>query len=86
MIMTDLELHRDKELVDLKGRMANSITQFTRGLIKREAQSTDANYPKSSSAQQKRTRSASKRHIRWAKRSPSADRDDVFYVINIIVV
>jgi len=76
MIMTDLELHRDKELVDLKGRMANSITQFTRGLIKREAQSTDANYPKSSSAQQKRTRSAGKRHIRWAKRSPSADRDD----------
>lgn len=37
MVMTDLELHRDKELVDLKGRMANSITQFTRGLINREA-------------------------------------------------
>jgi hypothetical protein len=39
MIMNDLELHREKELVDLKGRMANSITEFTRGLVNREKKS-----------------------------------------------
>jgi hypothetical protein len=74
MIMTDLELHRDKELVDLKGRMANSITQFTRGLIKREVHPNAAEYRKSNPTQSKR--GSSKRHIRWAKRSPTADNED----------
>lgn len=31
MVMTDLELYRDKEMGELKERMASSITQFTRG-------------------------------------------------------
>lgn len=72
MIMTDLELHRDKELVDLKGRMANSITQFTRGLVRRRATSKAPETRKSSPIDLKR--GAGKRHIRWTKRSPSADR------------
>ena len=37
--MNALELHRETELVDLRGRMANSITQFTRGLVYREQES-----------------------------------------------
>jgi len=37
MIMNDLDLYREKELVELRGRMANSITQFTRGLVDRES-------------------------------------------------
>ena len=41
MVMNDLELHRDKELVGLKGRMANSITQFTRGLANHEHNSDE---------------------------------------------
>jgi hypothetical protein len=73
MVMTDLELHRDKELVDLKGRMANSITQFTRGLIKREAKPNGPEDRKSNFADTQR--SAAKRHIRWTKKLPSVDRD-----------
>ena len=41
MVMNDLQLYRDRELNNIKSRMANSITQFTRGIIKREDNLTD---------------------------------------------
>jgi hypothetical protein len=40
MIMNDLQLHRAKELVEFKARMANSITQFTRRFIMHKNSST----------------------------------------------
>ena len=72
MIMTDLELHRDKELVGLKGRMANSITQFTRGLIKRDLPVVDI---KMNGGTQFLARNRTKDKRRgWSKRTSSADR------------
>lgn len=72
LIMTDLELHRDKELVSLKGRMANSINQFTRGLIKRELPESEV---KQSAEAKVSTRGRTReKGSGWAKRSSSADR------------
>ena len=73
MIMNDLELHREKELVDLRGRMANSITQFTRGLVNREKRS-DVDKQLDSLGFPRGRRHAKCRSTGWMKRSTSADK------------
>ena len=74
MIMNDLELHREKELVDLKGRMANSITQFTRGLANREKK-TDVDKQLDALGLPRGRRSIRKHSTQgWIKRSRSADK------------
>ena len=74
MIMNDLELHREKELVDLRGRMANSITQFTRGLVNREKKS-DVDKQLDVLGLPRGRPSARKYSAQgWRKRSRSADR------------
>lgn len=71
--MNDLELHREKELVDLKGRMANSITQFTRGLVNREKKS-DVDKQLDALGFPRGRRSARTHSTQgWMKRSRSAD-------------
>jgi hypothetical protein len=72
MVMTDLELHRDRELVDLKGRMANSITQFTRGLIKRESIDKQRAIPL---PQTPRRITRSKGPDGWMKKSSTVDEE-----------
>jgi hypothetical protein len=73
MIMNDLELHREKELVDLRGRMANSITQFTRGLVNREKRS-DVDKLLDSLGFPRGRRHAKRESTGWIKRSTSADK------------
>ena len=76
MIMNDLELHREKELVDLRGRMANSITQFTRGLVNRERKS-DVDKQLDALGFPRGRRSARKQGAQgWMKRSRSSDKLD----------
>jgi hypothetical protein len=74
--MNDLELHREKELVDLRGRMANSITQFTRGLVNREKK-TDVD-KQIDALELPRGRQRVRKHSTqgWMKRSCSADKRD----------
>ena len=68
--MNDLDLYREKELVDLRGRMANSITQFTRGLADR-----DNDKDKQHDSAVRWGRNARKRStIGWLKRTNSADK------------
>jgi hypothetical protein len=73
MVMTDLELHRDKELVDLKGRMANSITQFTRGLIKREGTIPEKQRAVITLPSPRRKVKRGKGPSGWIKKTPTAD-------------
>jgi hypothetical protein len=74
MIMNDLELHRERELADLRMRMANSVTQFTRGLVNRENKDVkpqplnDAAFPVTRGRDRKRKSEG------WIKRDRSADR------------
>ena len=76
MIMNDLELHRERELVDLRGRMANSITQFTRGLVSREKKSDVDKQLDALGLPRGRRNSRKHRTQRWVKRSRSADKGD----------
>jgi hypothetical protein len=73
MVMTDLELHRDKELVGLKGRMANSITQFTRGLIKREGAIPEKQRAAITLPSTGRKVKRGKGPSGWIKKSPTVD-------------
>lgn len=74
MIMNDLELHREKELVDLKGRMANSITEFIRGLVNREKK-TDIDKQLDVLGLPRGRRSGRTHNTQgWMKRSRSADK------------
>jgi hypothetical protein len=75
MIMNDLDLHRERELADLRMRMANSVTHFTRGLAGREStkeekpmQLEDSAFPSNRARHRKRKSEA------WVKRERSADR------------
>jgi len=75
MIMNDLDLHRERELANLRMRMANSVTQFTRGLASREIakdekplQLEDSGFPAT------RARHRKRRSEVWIKRERSADR------------
>ena len=70
MIMNDLDLHREKELVDLRRRMANSITQFTRGLVDREKNDKEKGHDSVTPS----GRYARKRDIMgWVKKTQSSD-------------
>ncbi|HMD14210.1 MAG TPA: hypothetical protein VKI62_06265, partial [Bacteroidota bacterium] len=70
--MNDLDLYREKELVDLRGRMANSITQFTRGLVHRENDND-----KRRDLIMRWERNARKRStIGWVKKTHSLDKTE----------
>jgi hypothetical protein len=76
MIMTDLELYRDKELSGLKERMAFSITQFTRGPSKIQYQPTEPSVDRSDTVDRPRRCHRDEGGVQqgWKKRSPGADR------------
>jgi hypothetical protein len=69
MIMNDLDLYREKELVDLRGRMANSITQFTRGLVHHDKDKRRAAVRWGRNARKRST-------MGWVKRTNSVNKPD----------
>lgn len=71
MIMNELELYREKELVGLKKRMANSITQFTRGPINCD---TDVDGKGDSSGPHRGRHARKSSQVRWMKHSRGSDK------------
>jgi len=77
MIMNDLELHRERELADLRMRMANSVAQFTRGLANREQNKDEkpqAVRDDGTGLRVTRGHHRKRKSEEWIKRGRSADR------------
>jgi hypothetical protein len=77
MVMLDLDLYRDKDLSDAKERMANSITQFTRGFTTRATKVADLSLYQSSSFDRPSAAVSlndGSGSGGWRKRFPSADK------------